>query len=122
MKTDDILALDCSKKENKELINKFLWKVKPVARILEKNHYTKAEQAPIELLEQALHGICERYSYKLQHIWTYTDDMKFKFYHMGIIHVVDTYDWKGDVDGKTLWEIVAKAIIKIYAEIKKKEK
>ena len=71
MKTEDILNLDCSKGNNLEQINKFLWKVKPVARILEKNHYTKTEQAPLELLEQALHGIMLRYGYRTQGINTY---------------------------------------------------
>lgn len=121
MKTEDILNLDCNKEGNRELINKFLWKVKPCAKILEKNHYTKTEQAPIELLEHVLHGLCERYPYKLQQIWTYSEENKFKFYHMGVIHVTDTYEWFGDVNGVTLWEVVAKAIIKIYADLKKEK-
>lgn len=114
--------LDCKKEGNRELINKFLWKVKPCAKMLEKNHYTRAEIAPIELLEQVLHGLCERYPYKLQQIWTYSEEKKFKFYHMGVIHVTDTYEWIGDVNGVTLWEVVAKAIIKIYADLKKEKK
>lgn len=121
MKTEDIIMLDCKKKGNRELINKFLWKVKPCAKILEKNHYTRTEIAPIELLEQVLYGLCERYPYKLQQIWTYSEGKKFKFYHMGVIHVTDTYEWIGDVNGVTLWEVVAKAIIKIYADLKKEK-
>lgn len=113
--------LDCKKEGNRELINKFLWKVKPCAKILEKNHYTRTEIAPIELLEQVLHGLCERYPYKLQQIWTYSEEKKFKFYHMGVIHVTDTYEWIGDVNGVTLWEVVAKAIIKIYVDLKKEK-
>ena len=70
MKTEDILNLDCTDGNNLEQINKFLWKVKPVARILEKNHYTKTKQAPLELLEQALHGIMLRYGYRIQGINT----------------------------------------------------
>lgn len=121
MKTEDILNLDCKKEGNRELINKFLWKVKPCAKILEKNHYTRTEIAPIELLEQVLHELCERYPYRLQQIWTYSEEKKFKFYHMGVIHVTDTYEWFGDVNGVTLWEVVAKAIIKIYADLKKEK-
>lgn len=121
MKTEDILNLDCKKEGNRELINKFLWKVKPCAKILEKNHYTRTEIATIELLEQVLHGLCERYPYKLQQIYTYSEGKKFKFYHMGVIHVTDIYEWIGDVNGVTLWEVVAKAIIKIYADLKKEK-
>lgn len=40
---------------------------------------------------------------------------------MGVIHVTDTYEWFGDVNGVTLWEVVAKAIIKIYADLKKEK-
>ena len=114
--------LDCTKEGNKELLNKFLWKVKPVSRILEKNNCDKTELAPIELLEQSLHGLCEHYSYSLQQIWTYNENKKFIFYHMGVVRTYDENKWIGDVTGKTLWEIVAKGIIKIYADIRNERK
>lgn len=122
MTTEQILLLDCTKDGNIEKINKFLWKIKPVVKILEKNNYTRTEKAPIELLEQVLHGICGRYPYRLQQIWTYTEDNAFHFYHMGIMYTIDTYTWIGDVKGKTLWELVAKAIIKIYSHIMEERK
>lgn len=58
MKTDDILNLDCAKQENKNKLNIFLCKVKPVAKLMEKNNITKGEVIPIEVLEKALNGIC----------------------------------------------------------------
>src|SRR5699024_4964285 len=98
MKTEDILNLDCTKRNNLEQINKFLWKVKPVARILEKNHYTKAEQAPLELLEQALHGIMLRYGYRTQGINTYYEtgedkESRFVFYSVSLLKIRDTREW-----------------------------
>ena len=124
MKTEDILNLDCTDGNNLEQINKFLWKVKPVARILEKNHYTKTKQAPLELLEQALHGIMLRYGYRIQGINTYYEteegkEIEFVFYTASLLKIRDTREWIGNVYGKTLWEIVAKTIIKVYADLKK---
>lgn len=126
MKTEDILNLDCTKENNLEQINKFLWKVKPVARILEKNKYTKTEQAPLELLEQALHGIMLRYGYRTQGINTYYEkeenkESKFVFYTVSLLKIRDTREWVGNVYGKTLWETVAKIIIKVYADLKKEK-
>ena len=63
MKTSELLNIDCRKEENKKLLNRFLWKVKPCAKLLDKNNYTRTETAPIELLEQVLHGICCKYNY-----------------------------------------------------------
>lgn len=126
MKTEDILNLDCTKGNNLEQINKFLWKVKPVARILEKNHYTKTEQAPLELLEQALHGIMLRYGYRTQGINTYYEtgedkESRFVFYSVSMLKIRETSEWIGNVYGKTMWEIVAKIIIKVYADLKKEK-
>lgn len=126
MKTEDILNLDCTKGNNLEQINKFLWKVKPVARILEKNHYTKAEQAPLELLEQALHGIMLRYGYRTQGINTYYEtgedkESRFVFYSVSMLKIRETSEWIGNVYGKTMWETVAKIIIKVYADLKKEK-
>lgn len=126
MKTEDILNLDCTKGNNLEQINKFLWKVKPVARILEKNHYTKTEQAPLELLEQALHGIMLRYGYRMQGINTYYEtgedkESRFVFYSVSMLKIRETSEWIGNVYGKTMWETVAKIIIKVYADLKKEK-
>lgn len=120
MKTESILDLDCTKGNNLEQLNKFLWKVKPVARILEKNNYTKTEQAPLELLEQALQGIMQRYKYQTQGINFYFEE-KFIFYNVSVLRVRKTREWIGNVYGKILWEVVAKLIIKIYADIKKEK-
>lgn len=124
MKTEQLIMLDCTKEGNKELLNKFLWKVKPVAKLLEKNNINKSQTAPIEILEQVIHGLCERYQYSLQQIWTYREEEKFTFYSLGIIRNFDKENnncnkWIGNVTGKTLWEIVAKGIIKIYADIRR---
>lgn len=119
MKTDEILNLDCDKEENKQIINRFLWKIKPCAKLLEKNSYTKTEYAPIELLEKVLHGFYKRYTYKIQSMFPYYEDGKFIFYNVSILK---GNEWKGNVYAKTSWEMYAKTLIKIYSEIRKESK
>lgn len=120
MKTESILDLDCTKKENIKQINRFLWKIKPLAKLLEKNNYTKGEQIPLELMEQTLQGIMLRYKYQTQGINFYFEE-KFVFYNVSVLKIRKTRDWIGNVYGKTLWEVIAKLIIKIYADIKKEK-
>ena len=129
MKTYDILNLDCTKQENIKTLNRFLWKIKPIARMLEKEQCTKTQMIPLELLEKALHGFCIRYGYFHQGFHTYYEyekqedgtrtNKKFVFYHASVI--TPDRQWIGEVYGKTLWEITAKTIIKIYAHIKAEE-
>lgn len=123
MKTDDLLNLDCEKEENKQTINRFLWKIKPCAKLLEKNQYTKTEYAPIEILEKVLHGFYKRYNFKIQSMFPYYEEGRFIFYNISILQKTDnTNEWKGNVYAKTVWEMYAKALIKMYAEIKKENR
>ena len=122
MKTEDLLNLDCSVEENKQTLNKFLWKIKPVKKLLEKDGYSKSDITPLEVLEKALHGIKQRYSYKDQGISMYYEDGKFKFYTISVMKKTETVDWIGNIYGLTLWETIAKELIKIYGEILKEKK
>lgn len=131
MKTDELLNIDCRKEENIKVLNKFLWKVKPCAKLLEKEQHTKKEKAPIEVLEKVLHGICCKYNYGfngLTGIHPYYEDKKFVMYDVTLVRRIykdgklETCDWVRNVYGITLWEVVAKLIIAIYADIKKGEK
>lgn len=122
MKTEDVLNLNCEEEKNKQLLNKFIWKIKPCAKLFEKNHYTETEIIPIELLEQALHKIMEKFDYKSQGIEMYMENGKFIFYTNSIVKKRDIVEWIGNTYGKTLWEVIAKTIIKIYADIKGEKK
>lgn len=119
MKTEDILNLDCTVKGNREKLNRFMCKnIKPVKRITGED-----EETSIESLEYVLHGLCIKYGYKTQGIQTYIEDNKqFVYYNQSVIRIRETRDWIGYVYGKTLWEVVAKTIIKIYADILKERK
>ena len=121
MKTGEIFLLDCSKKENLEIINRILHKIKPIQRMCGDSKPT------IEQLEKALHMIANKYNYRTQQIWFFDKeevgkDAKFQFYSMGVVDKNNGHKWIGDVTGITLWELIAKGIIKIYGDIKRKEK
>lgn len=120
MKTDDILNLDCTVAENRTKLNKFLCKIKPIKRMMGE----EIGEVPIEVLEAVLHGLCIKYKYRTQGINTYIEDEtdRFVFYQQNVLKIRETRDWIGVAYGKTLWEVVAKTIIKIYADILKERK
>lgn len=116
MKTDDILNLDCTKSENKNKINRFLYNIKPINKIMGND---KTKQVPLEVLEETLHGVCIKYKYEIQNICPYYEQERFVFYVTSIIKTKDTREWVGNTYGKTMWELLAKSMIKIYSEILK---
>lgn len=119
MKTEDILNLDCTKEENRAMLTKFLWKIKPISRL----KIPKGCEPSIEDLEKVMHGIMVKYEYRLQGISMYFEEGKFIFYKADMIkHCEKERQWCGTVYGKTLWEVVAKTIIKIYGEVMKERK
>ena len=117
MKTEDILNLDCRKSENKKTIEKYLLKVKPVKKL-----YDKEGELTIELLEKAMHGIISHYDFSIavQGIRPHYDGEKFIYYVVDVLRdAKGERTWCGCVYGVTMWEVVAKIIIKIYGEIMK---
>ena len=74
----------------------------------------------LELLEQIIHGICKRYGYSQQGINEYWENGEFVYYNCSVLNF--KREWVGYVYGKTLWELEAKLLIKIYAEIMKEKK
>ena len=117
MKTEDILNLDCRKPENKKTIEKYLLKVKPVKKL-----YDKEGELTIELLEKAMHGIISHYDFSIavQGIRPHYDGGKFIYYVVDVLRdAKGERTWCGCVYGVTMWEVVAKIIIKIYGEIMK---
>ena len=115
MKTNEILNLDCTVEQNKKKLNRFLYNIKPIAKQMGED---KTKQIPLEVLENVLHGICIKYDYKHQGIEGYYEKKEgFVFYTVSLIKKSSTTDWIGNAYGKTMWELFAKMIIKIYADI-----
>lgn len=114
MKTFEVLNLNCTSEENKKKLNKFLYNIKPIAKQMGND---KTKQIPLSVLENVLHGICLKYGYSHQGISPYYEKKEFVFYTVHITKKRKTVEWIGNAYGKTLWETVAKIIIKIYADI-----
>lgn len=120
MKTEDILNIDAEKEEGKKTLNKFLWKIKPVKVKALKQNVSKSVYMPLELIETAIHGLCSHYGYRTQGIGSYFDSDVFQFYTTCVMD--EKRQWLGNVYGKTLWEIEAKTLIKIYGLILEQKK
>lgn len=120
MNAKQILDIDCRIEENKKELNRFLWKIKPTRKLFEKNNYTKTQLIPLELLEQLIHGICKRYGYSQQGVKEYWENEEFIYYNCSVLN--SKREWVGYVYGKTLWELEAKLLVKVYAEIMKEKK
>ena len=118
MKTEDILNLDCRKEENRQKIIKFLWKIKPMSKL----GIPKGSEPSIEELELLMHKLMMKYDYviDMQGIRPYYEDMVFRFYQVDILKDARKERiWCGCVYGVTLWEVIAKIIIKLYGEVMK---
>lgn len=128
MKTEDILNLDCNKEKNRDILSDYLWKIKPLEKYFAKNGYIKRcalGYKELLLLEEFLQQLCIRYDYRHQGFNSYIETTdsgsksKFVFYSCSILNPARV--WIGTVYGRTLWEIVVKTVIKIYADIKKEK-
>lgn len=105
-----------------EKVNSFIWKIKPLVKLLKENNCTKKQKIPIEVLEKGLIDLCMNYGYISQGILTSCDEKekRFMFYSASILRRSNR-EWLGTVMGKTLWEVMAKQLIKVYSEIRKEQ-
>lgn len=121
MKLKDALYLDCTKEESKKKIKSALLVIKPVKR-----ETRNGEDFSIETLEKCLHKLIFKYGYRVQWITPYYEEAERKGFIMYTYSLVKREGgsnvWKGSINAKTLWEIVAKAIIQVYVDIKEGEK
>ncbi len=109
MKTEEILNLDCTEKNVRELISKFINKV-DYAPEGHTGIYTVHE------LEKILHKMCKEEKYRLQYInITYEVDKYECWYSSGVL-ILENREWIGNVYGASIWELYAKAVILIYAD------
>ena len=113
MKTKDILQLDCTKEENKKIIQKVLKQIKPLSKYSE-------DEIPIDAIDKAIKIMCTKYQVKirniLQDIW---GNRKYNIWRCDVMIDGTIYDNLGTVYGITMYEVLAKVAILIYSEIKK---
>lgn len=111
MKTEQILNLDYRKKENQEIIQKVLRKIKPLSK------YSEESNIPIKAIEKLVHVIVKKYEIIPQWIAMSYHEPTFCIYSIGVKTTTD-YKCLGTVYGMCLYEVFAKLAIKMYSEVK----
>lgn len=118
---EKLLNMDCSKKENREKIERFILTLKPVQKMKQKKDFV----LDVATLEKIKNGLCCRYGYRSQGITEHFElkcdikedrPVRFCFYYVSILTA--DRSWIGNAYGNDLWELLAKMIIKIYEHIK----
>jgi hypothetical protein len=112
MKTKDLLNLDFRVKENREIIQRVLGKIKPLSK------YTEYEEIPMELLEKCLKVLTFKYAIGIQYINLTCAKSVEEMVFSSSVRNDSTYAWVGNVYGLTLYELISKTIILIYSEIR----
>lgn len=111
MKTEQILNLDYTKEESKEIIQKVLRKIKPLSK------FSEEEDIPLEAIEKLIRVLCQKYEITPQWMNMTYNNSTLGIYSMGV-KTTTTHEWIGNVYGMCLYEIFAKLAIKMYSEIK----
>ena len=113
MKTNDIMNLDCRKKENQEIIQKVLRQIKPLSK------YSGECDIPFSAIEKVMTVLCKKYCLRIKElipdIWSSNDGILWRIILINETNekVIDT------VYGISMYEVFAKGAIRLYAEVKK---
>lgn len=121
---DYLLYLPCDTEQNRKIIEGFIKNLKPAQKVIKDMN----EDVTIEQLEKISQMIFKKYNYRSQGILGCYDSRTNNFftYYVSIMHrTEESRRWIGDASGVTLWEVMAKMIIKtvddIYKERAKKD-
>lgn len=113
MTTNQVINLDCRIKKNQEIIQKVLRQIKPLSR------YSDEEDIPLSALEKAITVMCKKYCMRIRDfspdVWSNETHTIWKAWLINDTNL-KTIDM---VYGITLYEVFAKATIRLYAEVKK---
>ena len=112
MKTNDILELDYRLKENKQLIQKALLKIKPLSK------FSGEEQVPQDALEKLLHMICSKYKVWVSKI--IQDPVSSEDGDIWRCEIVDENNLRTikSIYGICIYELIAKIVIFLWSENK----
>lgn len=116
MTTQQVLMLDCREEESMEIIQKVLHKITPLSKF--------KGDVPLEMVEKLIHKMVKKYFVRIQWI-THTSipyrlDEDEQWWSISLKQD-DTHAWLGSISGYTMYEVLAKTAIKIYAMVKKGE-
>lgn len=118
MKTEQILNIDCRKEEGKKKINKYLMRIPDVKERV----FHSVEYVSLSILEDVFKYYCTDFNYGTQGIKPYVENGVFVFYNVCVTKRYVNEDcfgnkWIKTVYGIDMWEVFAKMVIAIYADI-----
>lgn len=120
MNTKQIMELDFRKEESKEIIQKVLKQIKPLSR------YSDECEIPLNAIEKVLFAIYHKYGYGIQYAMpSFNSNDKNIVWHVRIMRMQKDSQKILNIDtvyGISIYEAMAKATIRIYAEIRKRTK
>ena len=113
MTTNQIINLNYKKKENQEIIQKVLRQIKPLSK------YSDEYEIPFSALEKAITVMCKKYQMRIRDftpdVWSNNEHTIWRATLINETNL-ETIDM---VYGITLYEVLAKSAIRLYAEVKK---
>lgn len=115
MTTEQILLLDGTHDDKgKKTIQKVLRKIGPLSK------YSDEEIVPIEALEKMVTVITKKYAIQPQWIaCTYDSDLAGVYGHYSCgVKTSDTHAWLGTVMTHSIYELLSKLVIFMYAQVK----
>lgn len=115
MTTEQILQLDCREQKNREIIQKVLRKIRPLSKC------PVGQDVPFEKLERCMQVLNEKYNLFCRELFpdTHSGD-KYVIWRSTIINL-SNLDTVGSAYGCTLYEVMAKTVIMLYAYTRKQE-
>lgn len=107
MKTIDIISLDCRLEENKNIIQKVLKQIKPLSKY--------SDEVPLNKIVKAISVIVNKYNVD---IWNIKSDFKAGNEPIFRVEIDIEANLYIHIYGITLYEVLAKTVIKLYSDIK----
>ena len=113
MKTEQILNLDYRKKENQEIIQKVLRKIKPLSK------YPDGCDIPFEAIEKAITVMCKKYCLRVKEFVPEVWSNKNCTIWRAVIINDTNLETVELIYGITIYEVFSKCAIRLYAEVRK---
>lgn len=112
MKTGEILQLDCRTKENREIIQRVLRQIKPLASCPD-------GQIPLQKLERCMQVLCRKYDYVVSLYADPESNAEYIVWRCSVLRYGRTLTSGSNVFGCSVYEAIAKAVITMYAHTRR---
>ena len=111
MTTQEILKLDCRKKDEKKKLLAALGEVKPLQKF-------KDAGFPVDDIQETMIKIQERYEVEMQYMIFLVQEKYNNYYWSASVRGSKDGKWFGNVYALTTWELLAKIVIYMHSLIK----